>query len=98
MSAMPIFTGPLEPLLADPEVTAVYIDSDLVRFQRASEMLVSDITFESEMQRRKVINSILSAGGVTLSESNPVVNCELSDGTTVHAEHEPLAMSLHKAS
>lgn len=88
--------GLLEPLLADTEITVIHINKEAIRYEKAGVSHTSDIRFKSDDQRRRVIGSIVSAGGATLSASNPVVNCMLSDGTRVHAEYAPLSMSLHK--
>jgi pilus assembly protein CpaF len=96
MTHLPINAGPLEPLLADAGVTAIYLDEEAIRYEKAGVMHTSDIQFESDDQRRQVIGSIVSAGGATLSASNPVVDCVLGDGTRVHAEYAPLSLSLHK--
>lgn len=96
MNALPIFAGPLAPLLEDAEVTAIHIVEQIIQYEKHDELRLYPFTFESTMQLRLVVASILSAGNVTLSASNPVVQCELADGTQVHAEHDPLLLSLHK--
>jgi Flp pilus assembly CpaF family ATPase len=59
---------------------------------------ISDsLPFESDNQRREVIESIVAAGNAVLSANNPVVDCVLADGTQVHAEYGPLSLSLHKS-
>lgn len=89
-------TGPLEPLLADAGVTAIYIDEASIRYEKAAATHISDIRFESADQRRQVIESIVSAGGATLSADHPSVDGALADGTRVHAVYAPLSLSLHK--
>lgn len=85
----------LEPLLADTEIKAIHIRED-IRYEKAGKTHISEIRFESDAQRRQLIDGILLMGNVILSASNPVVDCTLSDGTQVHAEHAPLLMSLRK--
>lgn len=92
-----IDVGPLEPLLADADITAIFLDSDAVRYEKYGVMHISDIRFESDNQRRQVIEGIVVAGGEMLSVDNPKVFCILSDGTRVQAYYEPLSLSLHKA-
>lgn len=96
MSQNPINIGPLEPLLADPDITAIHIDTKAVRYVKAGIVQTSEIRFESDDQRRAVIESILAAGGQYLSASQPKVETFLSDGTHVRAEHDPLTLSLYK--
>jgi type IV secretory pathway ATPase VirB11/archaellum biosynthesis ATPase len=50
MTVSPIKFGPLESLLADPVITAIYIDSQNVRYTKAGQTLASDIVFESDVQ------------------------------------------------
>lgn len=97
MNTLPIFTGPLAPLIADDEVTAIHIVERIIQYEKHEELRLCPFTFESNKQLRLVVASILSAGNVTLSASNPVVECVLADGTQVHAEYDPLLMSLRKS-
>ncbi len=97
MSQPPINVGPLEPLLADSAITAIHLDTDAIRYEKAGVTHSSNITFESENQRRQVIESIVAAGGGVVSPENPQVDCVLSDGTRVQAHYEPLSVSLYKA-
>lgn len=88
--------GPLDALLADPAITAIYIDAQGVRYSKHGLNQASEITFENDVQRWQVIESIVSACGETLSADHPMVDCTLTDGTRVHAEYSPLSLSLHK--
>lgn len=88
--------GPLEPLLADSAITAVYITAHAIRYEKDGVMHTSAIMFESDAQRRDIIESIVAAGGASLSPANPVVDCVLTDGTRVHATYHPLELTLHK--
>jgi len=97
MSESQIFLGPLETLLADGGVTAVHITETAVNFEKAGVMHASDIKFESDDERRKIIDSIVAAGGDMLSSHKPIVNCVLEDGTQVHGEFSPLSLSLIKS-
>jgi pilus assembly protein CpaF len=96
MTNYPMNAGPLEPLLADPAITAIYIDAQGVRYSKHSLIQASEITFENDAQRWHIIESIVSACGETLSADYPMVDCRLTDGTRVHAEYVPLSLSLHK--
>lgn len=96
MTNIPIDVGPLEPLLADPTITAITIDEQGVRFIRNGLTQTSAIAFENDARRWQVIESILTACGQTLSAAQPTVGCTLSDGTRVRAGLAPLTLSLHK--
>lgn len=96
MSNLPIDVGPLEALLADPAITAIYFDGNGIRCTRAGVTLPGAVDFVNDDQRRQVIENILAACGVTLSADNNRVDCVLTDGTQVHAEYDPLTVSLTK--
>ena len=96
MSTQPIVLGPLEALLEDSQITAIHIHPAGIRYEKAGQSHDSSLAFESEAQRRQVIDSIVQAGGKTLSTANPVVECVLSDGTRIHAEDAPLSLSMYK--
>ncbi|MBK8020602.1 MAG: hypothetical protein IPK19_04010 [Chloroflexi bacterium] len=88
---------PLEPLLADASVTAIHIREDGIHYGQAGVLRTSEIRFESDAQRRQIVNAIVRAGGAVLSADHPVADCILTDGTRVHAQYQPLSISLYKA-
>lgn len=96
MTHVPLDLGPLEPLLADPAVTAIYIDEDSLRFDKAGAAHTSGLRFDSDSQRRQVIESIVAACGALLAAASPEVDGVLADGTRVHATFAPLHLALHK--
>lgn len=96
MTHLQMNVGPLEPLLSNAAITAIHIRTT-IHYEKSGATHSSDLQFSSDNQRWQVINSIVRAGGMTLSADNPVVDCVLADGTQVHAEYEPLSMSLRKA-
>ena len=96
MTDAPINGGPLEPLLADPAITAIYVDGQGVRYTRNGLSQMSAITFENEAQRRQVIEHILAACGESFSADHHPIDCTLADGTRVHAAYEPPSLSLYK--
>lgn len=96
MIDLPMNLGPLEALLADPAITAIFIDGQGVRYSKNGLTQASDIAFENDAQRWQVIESIVSACGQTLTADHPTIECTLTDGTRVHAEYAPLSLSLHK--
>lgn len=97
MSHLPINIGPLSQLLDDEAITAIHITEDMVNYEKAGVTHSSDIKFESDDQRRQIIKNIVSAGGEILSPNKPVADCVLADGTQVHAEFNPLSLSLRKS-
>lgn len=96
MTDTAIDIGPLEPLLADEAVTAIVIDGAGVRCVRHGAMQTTSILFASDDQLRRVIESIVRAGGETISDDRPIAACVLADGTRVLAGLAPLKLSLFK--
>jgi pilus assembly protein CpaF len=96
MTDLPMNLGPLDALLADSAITAIYIDGQGVRYSKHGLTQMSEITFENDVQRWQVIESVVSACGETLSADHPTVDCTLTDGTRVHVVYMPLSLSLHK--
>lgn len=97
MSHLPINIGSLSQLLNDEDITAIHITEDMVNYEKAGVIYSSDIRFESDHQQRQIIESIVVAGGEILSPNKPVADCVLADGTQVHAEFNPLSLSLRKS-
>ena len=71
MSAQPIDVGVLEVLLADPEITAIRVDETSIRYEKVAQTHRTDLTFVDAAQRQHVIESIVQAGGKTLSAAIP---------------------------
>lgn len=97
MSNLSINIGPLALLLADSAITAIHITENAIRYEKVGITSYSDIKFESNHQRRQVIESIVEAGGEALSPEKPLIDCVLADGTQVRAEYNPLSLSLRKS-
>src|SRR5205807_5995631 len=56
--------GPLEGLLADPDITEIMINNpQQVYIERKGRLTLSDITFESDRQLRQVIDRVVSSVG-----------------------------------
>ena len=96
MSTKPIDVGILEVLLSDPDITAIHVDETSIRYEKVAQTHRTDLTFVDAAHRQHVIESIVQAGGKTLSAAIPMVDCVLDDGTQVHAEYAPLLLTLHK--
>jgi type IV secretory pathway ATPase VirB11/archaellum biosynthesis ATPase len=96
MSTKPIDVGILEVLLTDPDITAIHVNETSIRYEKVAQTHRTDLTFVDTVQRQHVIESIVQAGGKSLSAAIPIVDCVLDDGTQVHAEYAPLLLSLHK--
>jgi pilus assembly protein CpaF len=85
--------GPLEEVLADPEVEEVMVNGpDCVYVERAGHIEESEIRFESEQALLDAIERILSPLGRRVDELSPMVDARLADGSRVNVVIPPLAV------
>jgi pilus assembly protein CpaF len=85
--------GALQPLLEDPEITEIMINSPRqVYVERAGRMTLSPVVFESTAQLRKVIDRIVTSIGRRVDESSPMCDARLRDGSRVNIVLPPLAL------
>jgi pilus assembly protein CpaF len=85
--------GPLEGLLASPEVTEVMINGpDMIFVERNGKIEESSVRFESLEQLNLIIDRIVSSIGRRVDESSPMVDARLKDGSRVNVIIPPLAL------
>jgi len=85
--------GPLEELLADPEVEDVLVNApDSVYVERAGRIERTGVTFASEQALRDAIERILAPLGRRVDELSPMVDARLGDGSRVNVVIPPLAV------
>lgn len=85
--------GPLEPLLADPTISDILVNSHRqVYVERRGKLELTDIHFANENHLRKIIDRIVSRVGRRVDESSPMVDARLPDGSRVNAIIPPLAI------
>ena len=85
--------GPVEPYLADPQVSEVMVNStNPIYVERNGKLEQTSSTFESEEHLRRVIDRIVTLVGRRVDESSPMVDARLSDGSRVNAIIPPLAV------
>ena len=85
--------GPLEGLLADPDITEVMVNGPKqIYVERRGKILRSPVTFESNEQLMQVIDRIVSSIGRRVDESSPMVDARLKDGSRVNVIIPPLAL------
>lgn len=89
-----IFVGPLEPLLQDPEVIEIMVNSTQgVWVEKIGHgMIETDVKFNNEEEIRLVINSIITPLGRRLDESAPMVDARLPDGSRMNAVIRPISL------
>ena len=85
--------GPLEPLLKDPTVNDILVNSHRQVFvERKGKLQLTDTVFKDEKHLLRVIDKIVSAVGRRVDESNPYVDARLSDGSRFNALVPPCAV------
>jgi len=85
--------GPLEPLLADPTISDILVNTHRqVYVERRGRLELTDITFNDEQHLMKIIDKIVSRVGRRVDESSPMVDARLPDGSRVNAIIPPLAI------
>jgi pilus assembly protein CpaF len=85
--------GPLEPLLADPTVSDILVNTaSQVYVERKGRLELTEITFDDDDHLLKIIDKIVSRVGRRVDESSPMVDARLPDGSRVNAIIPPLAI------
>jgi pilus assembly protein CpaF len=85
--------GPLEPLLNDPTVSDILVNTyQHVYVERRGKLEHTDITFYDDAHLMKVIERIVSRVGRRIDESTPMVDARLPDGSRVNAIIPPSAI------
>jgi pilus assembly protein CpaF len=84
--------GPLEPLLADPEVTEVMVNGPGHAFvERHGRLEPVDLPLDAPGIVR-LVERVIAPLGLRFDRSSPMVDARLSDGSRVHAVLPPLAL------
>ncbi|HCC32971.1 MAG TPA: type II secretion system protein E [Clostridiales bacterium] len=85
--------GPVEPLLADPEVTEIMVNGPhRVYVERGGRIELTPCRFRDEDHLEDVIARIVAPLGRRIDYSLPFVDARLSDGSRVHAMVRPLTV------
>ncbi len=85
--------GPLEPLLADDDVSEIMINKfDEIWVERRGQLTLSGATFTSDSAVLGAIERIVTPLGRRIDESSPMVDARLKDGSRVNAIIPPLAI------
>lgn len=85
--------GPLEDLLADPDVTEIMVNGYKKIFvEKSGKVQLSPVTFTSNDHLRRIIERIVTPLGRQINDSSPYVDARLKDGSRVNAVIEPLAI------
>ncbi|MBL4827466.1 MAG: CpaF family protein, partial [Spongiibacteraceae bacterium] len=85
--------GPLESLLADPDVADILVNGhQSIYVERKGRLEKTNVCFSSEMHLRNIIDRIVSSVGRRIDESSPMVDARLKDGSRVNIIIPPLAI------
>jgi len=85
--------GPLEPLLRDPNVSDILVNTyNSVFVERKGKMQRVTASFQDDAHLMRVIDRIVSRVGRRVDDSSPMVDARLPDGSRVNAIIPPLAV------
>ncbi len=85
--------GPLEPLLADPTISDILVNTyKHVYIERKGMLEATSVQFRDDIHLMGIIDRIVSAIGRRVDESSPMVDVRLADGSRVNAIIPPLAV------
>ncbi len=85
--------GPLEPLMQDPEVSDILVNTYKdVFIEKHGKIFRTDIRFQDDRHLLQVIDRIVSAVGRRIDDSSPMVDARLPDNSRVNAVIPPLAI------
>lgn len=85
--------GPLEPLLADPTITDILVNSyHSVYVERGGVLERSRARFRDERHLLRIIDKIVSRVGRRVDESQPWVDARLEDGSRFNAIIRPVSI------
>lgn len=84
--------GPLEPLMADDEVSDVLVNGpDSVWIDRGRGLERVDVTLSDESAVRRLAQRLAALAGRRLDDASPYVDARLPDGARLHAVIPPVA-------
>ena len=85
--------GPLEPLLHDPTVSDILVNTHKqVYIERGGKLELTNVSFKDDAHLFRIIDKIVSQVGRRVDESSPMVDARLADGSRVNAIIPPLAV------
>src|SRR5258705_9353625 len=85
--------GPLEPLLRDPGISDILVNTHQQVFvERAGRLERVTASFQDDRHLLRVIDRIVSRVGRRVDDSSPMVDARLEDGSRVNAIIPPLAV------
>ncbi len=85
--------GPLEPLLADDDVTDIMVNgADQIYVERKGKLELSKIKFRDDSHVMNIATRIVTLVGRRIDETSPLCDARLPDGSRVNIIIPPLAL------
>src|SRR6266481_2217441 len=85
--------GPIEPLLKDPTISDILINTHKKCFvERFGKLEETTVHFKDEGHLLRIIHKIVAAIGRRVDESSPTVDARLPDGSRVNVAIRPIAI------
>jgi pilus assembly protein CpaF len=85
--------GPIEPILKDPTVTDILINThERVYVERNGQLEAAPVRFRDEAHVLRIVNKIVGAVGRRVDESSPMVDARLLDGSRINVAVRPIAI------
>ena len=85
--------GPIEPLLKDPTVSDILINTHNLCFvERFGRLERANVRFKDEAHLLRIINKIVSGIGRRVDELSPMVDARLPDGSRVNVAIRPVSV------
>jgi hypothetical protein len=85
--------GPLELLLAEPDISEIMVNGAKSTFiERNGELFETDVKFDSDEHLMRIIGRIVSPLGRRVDNDNPTADARLPDGSRVNVVIPPVAV------
>ena len=85
--------GPLEPLLRDPSVSDILVNTySTVYVERFGKLELTGVRFRDNEHLTQIINRIVARVGRRVDDSSPMADARLADGARVNAIIPPLSI------
>jgi pilus assembly protein CpaF len=85
--------GPIEPLLKDPTINDILINSHQTCYvERFGKLERTKVHFKDEAHLLRIINKIVAGIGRRVDESSPMVDARLPDGSRVNIAIRPISI------
>jgi pilus assembly protein CpaF len=85
--------GPIEPLLKDPTINDILINTHKQCFvERFGRLEETTVHFKDEAHLLRIVNKIVAGVGRRVDESSPMVDARLPDGSRINVAIRPIAV------